>query len=247
MKLCENCFEQNSDGATHCVICGETMSVQQVLRQEAAEEPALEVEVEVVEAMIEGESSSAEMASEPERDQAEIPTEVSLSQELKEVDESPSEPSPKKAKAKAKAKPKPKPKEKKKKVAVSAEPSQEAEGLSAVLEVYHDSEPQVVHVHPIVNDITLVGREDPQRDVFPDLDLSPLESMGVSVKRASREHMRVLRRGDQFFLYVYRGTTGTQVNKEIVDESRWGKKFEIQVGDRIILGGKVRLKLAQRE
>jgi hypothetical protein len=113
-----------------------------------------------------------------------------------------------------------------------------------VLQVFHNSEPRVVHTHPVVNDVTLIGREDPQRDVFPDLDLGKLTDRGVSVTQVSRQHLRLLRRGDRYFLFVYRGSTGTQVNSELVDESCYGKRFEIHVGDRIILGGQVRLKLA---
>jgi len=96
----------------------------------------------------------------------------------------------------------------------------------------------------LVNDVTLIGREDPQRDLFPALDLGKLTDRGVSVTRVSRQHLRLLRQGDRYFLFIYRGSTGTQVNKELVDESCYGKRFEIQVGDRIILGGQVRLKLA---
>ncbi len=114
----------------------------------------------------------------------------------------------------------------------------------AVLQVFHNTESRVVHSHPVVNDVTLIGREDPQRDVFPDLDLGKLAEQGVSVTRVSRQHLRLLRQGEQYFLFVYRGSTGTQVNKDLIDESRYGKRFEIQVGDRIILGGQVRLKLA---
>ncbi len=114
----------------------------------------------------------------------------------------------------------------------------------AVLQVFHNTEPRVVHSHPVVNDVTLIGREDPQRDVFPDLDLGKLVDQGVSVTRVSRQHLRLLRQGTRYFLFVYRGSTGTQVNKELVDESRYGKRFEIQIGDRIILGGQVRMKLA---
>jgi hypothetical protein len=116
---------------------------------------------------------------------------------------------------------------------------------TVVLQVFHDSEPRVVHVHPVVNDITLVGREDPQRDVFPDLDLGKLPSQEVSSSRASRQHLRLLRNGGRYYLYVYKGTTGTQVCDKMVDPSQYGKRFEISVGDRIILGGKVRMKLAR--
>lgn len=120
-----------------------------------------------------------------------------------------------------------------------------AEPVRAAIEVYHDNELRIVHVHELVNDITLIGREDPQRDVFPDLDFAKLEDLGVNAKRVSREHLRILQQSGHYFLYIYRGSTGTQVNKEVIDESRYNKKFEIQLGDRIILGGQIRLKLVK--
>ena len=114
---------------------------------------------------------------------------------------------------------------------------------TVVLQVYHDSDPRVVLTYPIVHDITLIGREDPHRDVFPDLDLGPLAKEGVSVNHVSRQHLRLLRDGDRFFLFVYKGTTGTQVCSSLIEPSQYGKRFEISLGDRIVLGGKVRMKL----
>jgi hypothetical protein len=128
--------------------------------------------------------------------------------------------------------------------ATSPVPTAKPVNGQAVLQVFHNTEPRVVYSHPVVNDVTLIGREDPQRDVFPDLDLGKLTDQGVSVSRVSRQHLRLLRQGDRYFLFIYRGSTGTQVNKELVDESHYGKRFEIDIGDRIILGGQVRLKLA---
>ena len=124
-------------------------------------------------------------------------------------------------------------------------PAPVEEGGQVVLQVFHDKEPRVVHAHPVVNDITLVGREDPQRDVFPDLDLGKLPASEVSSGHASRQHLRLLRQGSRYYLYVYKGSTGTQVCDRMVDPAQYGKRFEIQVGDRIILGGKVRMKLAR--
>ena len=117
---------------------------------------------------------------------------------------------------------------------------------SVIIQVFHDSEPTVVHTHPVVNDITLIGREDPRRDIFPDLDLGTLADKGVSATRVSRQHLRLLRRSDQYYLFVYRGSTGAQVNNKLIDDSFYGKRFSIEVGDRIILGGKVRLKLTRQ-
>ena len=118
---------------------------------------------------------------------------------------------------------------------------------TVVLQIFHDEQPEIVHQHEVVNDITLIGREDAQRDVFPDLDLTPLAEQGVSVNSVSRQHLRLLRNNGRYFLFIYRGTTGTQVCKDVIDPSRYGQRFEIKVGDRIILGGKVRMKLTTSE
>lgn len=211
MKQCANCLEQNTDGATNCVICGEGLPVAQVNPLDEplpAPIPGAETrEAAPIEIVPIVESPAPEHAAElPEKAQENI--------------------------------------------GAVAMPPPECIGelalawIQAAIEVYHDSEAKVVHTHAIVNDITLIGREDPQRDVFPDIDLAKLE--GVSAGNASREHLRILRQGNKFFLYIYRGSTGTQVNKEIIDEARYGKKFEIQIGDRIILGGRVRLKLIKQ-
>jgi hypothetical protein len=286
MKKCANCFEQNTDGATNCVICGEVLPVAQVGEEaptEAKGTGLLEldraiseteikqlydagpIEPEAAKKILEraqadpkkfleetGPLQLVELAKEPEAtpDPVADPIEKareSLVASLMTVD------GVKSATVEvigSRVNPDP--------IAELCEKAQENVGIviasppeyigefpiKAAIEVYHDSVLFVAHTHPIVNDITLIGREDPQRDVFPDIDLAKLE--GVSASNASREHLRILRQGNKFFLYVYPGSTGTQVNKEIIDESRYGKKFEIQIGDRIILGGKVRLKLIKQ-
>lgn len=215
MKQCKNCLEQNTDGATNCVICGEGLPVAQVGEEAPVEE--------------------AKGTGLLELDRAISETEVKTLYDAGPIDPE----AAKKLLEQAQADPK--------KFLEETGPLQLVEIADlkkAAIEVYHDSEAKVVHTHVIVNDITLIGREDPQRDVFPDIDLAKIE--GVSASNASREHLRILRQGDKFFLYIYRGSTGTQVNKEIIDEARYGKKFEIQIGDRIILGGKVRLKLIKQ-
>jgi hypothetical protein len=234
MKRCDNCFESNSDGATNCVICGDTLAVPQV-SQPSEPRVADEVEIEL------------DVEEEPERAAEPVEVEVEVVEDFEEdtvkrpvVAEAPApapEPEPESAPA-PQAEPQ---------AAAPARPPPVpvVPGGTVVLQVFHDSEPRVVHVHPVVNDITLVGREDPQRDVFPDLDLGRLPSQEVSSDRASRQHLRLLRHGDRYYLYVYKGSTGTQVCDKMVDPSQYGKRFEISVGDRIILGGKVRMKLAQ--
>jgi pSer/pThr/pTyr-binding forkhead associated (FHA) protein len=79
------------------------------------------------------------------------------------------------------------------------------------------------------------------------LDLHGLAGKGVAASHVSRQHLRLLRQGDQYSIFVYKGTTGTQVNKTILESAQLGKRVAIHVGDRLILGGKVRLKLARQE
>ena len=108
--------------------------------------------------------------------------------------------------------------------------------------VYHDLEARVMAYHPIETDMTLVGREDAGRSIFPDLDLGRLEHDAVQAERVSREHLRILRRPAGLTLEVLPGSTGTQLNKTLLAE---GTTAPLRAGDRIILGGRVRLKLIQ--
>jgi pSer/pThr/pTyr-binding forkhead associated (FHA) protein len=167
----------------------------------------------------------------PESEPPKEPTPESPNEEVKEVEESPTTKYSKEDEPPAPPKETPSPSATK----------------NVVLQVYHDLDSRVVHTHRVLNNITLIGREDPQRDIFPDLDLGKLASAGVSASCASRQHLRLIRQGNDFFLFIYKGTTGTQVNKDIIDESRYGRRFPIAIGDRIILGGKIRLKLSLGE
>jgi hypothetical protein len=197
MKTCNNCFEQNTDGATHCVICGEALPVIQVVEEE---HPDTIKEVETPKEVV----PPPVVMADPAGGLLLVGTDtLGASPQVKE-------------------------------------PVAE-ELVQAAIEVYHATEPRLLYTHPIVNDITLVGREDPQRDVFPDLDLSKIPD--VVFNCVSREHLRVLRQENQFFVFIYRGSTGTQINKDAIPEADYGKKIEIHLGDRIILGGLVRLKL----
>jgi hypothetical protein len=204
MKRCENCFEQNNDGATHCVICGEVLDVAQI-DNTAKFVPPIIADPNSIE--------PKNMLNPACTTIAEGSPTVIIAPDIAE--------------------------------STSVQEAPKEEKLSQVaIEVYHTSEHKVLHTHILINDITLIGREDPERDIFPDLDISKISDVVSSY--VSREHLRVLRQGDKFFLYIYHGSTGTQVNKEIIPESQYGKKFEIQLGDRIILNGFVRLKLVAK-
>lgn len=121
-----------------------------------------------------------------------------------------------------------------------SEPTPPAGKLALAL--YHDLEPRVVAFFALEGDVALIGREDASRGLFPDVDLGPLTSAGVSASHVSRQHARVLRIHDRLLLEVLPGTTGTQVNRALIDG---GHSVELEPGDRIILGGRVRLKLVQ--
>jgi hypothetical protein len=290
MKRCDNCFENNTDGAAHCVICGEPLAVKQIVALVDAtlpdiphvvsrtfggapppkvatpdSEPELEAEVESPASEAERDDvtlcdspqaleicacdetddedaaeSSPDAAESDEADTlAEVVAAVAAEVALAAEDKDPTPialPTLTAAESMVAAAA----------AAQSAQPVAAPGGLGqVVLQVFHDTEPRVVYSHPVKNDITLIGREDPRRDVFPDLDLGKLSSLGVSADRVSRQHLRLLRQGGRHFLFVYRGTTGTQVNQDLIEQKRYGKRFEIGIGDRIILGGKVRMKLVQ--
>lgn len=112
------------------------------------------------------------------------------------------------------------------------------------LAVYHDREARVVAYVPIESDMTLVGREDAARGIFPDVDLGRLDGESVQAEHVSREHLRLVRRpgSSVVVLEVLPGSTGTQLNRRLL---RGGEQSSLEVGDRIILGGRVRMKLVR--
>lgn len=114
---------------------------------------------------------------------------------------------------------------------------------STALALYHDTEPRVLGYLVLRGDVCVLGREDAAAGLFPELDLSGVTTPGASITHASRRHATLLR-GPQgrITLVAERRTTGTQVNRTLVAD---GERVELQIGDRIILGGRVRLKLVQ--
>lgn len=290
MKRCENCFENNSDGATNCVICGEPLAVPQLNDEIPAMESKDADSSESSDSTMTGstpigttfDNEAAEAAEAFEGSDIAVAIEEFAKENGEISDEVVDEAAPavmlldddwaddsadsrifaESAMTSSKVFP-----ADSDIVGETEDVPEASDGGSSdstmvdgmgttgvatagalgtiVLQIYHDDEPRVVHTYPIVHDITLIGREDPQRDIFPDLDLGPLSKEGVSVGHVSRQHLRLLRDGQKYYLFVYKGSTGTQVCKSLVDPSQYGKRFEIEIGDRIILGGKVRMKLAQ--
>lgn len=126
-------------------------------------------------------------------------------------------------------------------VLMPREPTPPPTGTLAIA-VYHDVEPRIMAWFPVETDMTLVGREDAKRGIFPDVDLGRIERDAVQAERVSREHLRILRRPGGLTVEVLPGSTGTQLNKTLLPE---GASSPLRPGDRLILGGRVRLKLVQ--
>jgi len=113
---------------------------------------------------------------------------------------------------------------------------------SLAIAIYHDREPRILKYYPITTDITVVGREDPARNLFPDIDLGEFRKTEVSIEHVSRQHFRLSRRRQHLQIFVFLGSTGTQLNRRLLHP---GKSAVLKPGDRIILGGMVRLKLLE--
>lgn len=97
-----------------------------------------------------------------------------------------------------------------------------------------------VHYHVLDADATLIGRSDPIRGDFPDIDIGALVDE-VTAKHVSRKHAIVIRPRDKqvFMLRPLAGNTGTQIEKEMATELT---DYPLVDGTRVVLGGKVRLK-----
>jgi len=106
---------------------------------------------------------------------------------------------------------------------------------------------ETIVTHWIESDVTLIGREDPQRDIFPDLDLGKVP--GVFSQGVSRQHLRLLRttEGDKvvYKLFIFKGSTGTQLGADVIDPRLYGHRIAVELGSVIVLGGRVWLKLVR--
>jgi hypothetical protein len=79
----------------------------------------------------------------------------------------------------------------------------------------------------------LLGRTDPERDVYPDVDLSEQGSASNSV---SRRHARLLVQGGQVFVEDLNSTNSTYLNRQRIPP---GQRFLLNPGDELRLGGVV--------
>jgi len=97
-----------------------------------------------------------------------------------------------------------------------------------------------IHYCSITKDVTMIGRSDPVRGDFPDLDLSEMFDNSLS-RKISRKHAMILRSRTtgNYSLRPLGGNTGTQVEKELAVALQ---DYPLTSGTRIVLGGIVRLK-----
>ena len=112
---------------------------------------------------------------------------------------------------------------------------------TACLVLYSDSKPRTpIRYFPIVKDVLLIGRLDPLRGDFPDIDLGSLVEESLS-RRVSRRHAEVLRaRNTQTLsLRPLPGNTGTHVGKELATP---GQTYPLVDGTPIVLGGVIWMK-----
>jgi CRP-like cAMP-binding protein len=77
---------------------------------------------------------------------------------------------------------------------------------------------------------TTIGRRDPVTGIYPDVDLSPVDSQ----RSVSRRHAKIFRRGEKLFLTEELGTmNGTYRNGERLET---GVPVEVVLGDEIRIG-----------
>jgi hypothetical protein len=101
-------------------------------------------------------------------------------------------------------------------------------------------ERQVLQYFPLTKDVTLVGRLDAVEGIFPDIDLDAWLDRFIT-RKISRQHALILRNRAKgaYTLRPLAGNTGTQLETEMVLPLH---DYALEAGQRIILGGAVRLK-----
>ena len=107
--------------------------------------------------------------------------------------------------------------------------------------VVYSADRQPVLYYPLDKDVTLIGRSDPVRGDFPDLDLGSVLEPEAS-RRVSRKHALLLRSRETgaFTLRPLAKNTGTQIERDLAEDLR---DYPLKEGTRIVLGGTVRAKV----
>jgi hypothetical protein len=119
------------------------------------------------------------------------------------------------------------------------EPAQEPAAGVARLVVY-SAERQPIHTLLLDRDVTRIGRTDPIRGDFVELDVSKLFD-AETARKVSRKHCLVLRSRETqtYVLRPLASNTGTQMGTELAAELT---DYPLGDGTRIVLGGVVRIK-----
>jgi len=106
--------------------------------------------------------------------------------------------------------------------------------------VVYSAQREPVSYFELNSDVTMIGRSDPLRGDFPDVDLAQLLDEATA-KRVSRKHALILRQREtqKYVLRPLAKNTGTQLESELTVDLQEYPLFD---GARIILGGVARLK-----
>jgi hypothetical protein len=125
-------------------------------------------------------------------------------------------------------------------VDLSLEPALEPAEPGGPRLVVYSAERQPIHTLLLDRDVTRIGRDDPIRGDFVELDVSRFFDAEVA-RKVSRKHCLVLRSRETqtYVLRPLARNTGTQLGNELVAELT---DYPLSDGARIVLGGVVRLK-----
>jgi hypothetical protein len=106
--------------------------------------------------------------------------------------------------------------------------------------VIYSAQRQPIHSFVLDRDVIRVGRDDPVRGDFVELDVGRLFD-AATARKVSRKHCLVLRSRETqtFVLRPLAQNTGTQVGDELATELT---DYPLTDGTRIVLGGAVRMK-----
>lgn len=83
---------------------------------------------------------------------------------------------------------------------------------------------------PLVQPETILGREDPISNIFPDVDTTPFGGLEGGV---SRKHAKITEQNGQYQIEDLNSTNYTLVNKQKLEP---GKPYPLAAGDEIRLG-----------
>jgi hypothetical protein len=249
MKICPICETENKPQATHCEVCGErlappapgeTLTPEESVTASLPTHSAPEIEATP--------ETSATPETPPKKPISDADFEAAFVELKERVSAMPADdpaiaatpetaptprpltPAPPKARPVAPTPPPPRPVAKRE---TAPPPRIISSGIpNARVVIYQNKEP--THIHPIVNDETLIGRYDPLSGAYPELDLGEFDPDGAT----SRKHAYIYRTGQSFTLYPV-SNGGTQLNDEMV---QMGQRKALKDGDVIILAASLAMK-----